>query len=123
RADSRARVARGRLLVDRDRRREPVDRVDVGLLHHLQELSRVRGERLDVAPLAFGVDRVEGERGLPRAGQPGDADQGVPRQADGEVLEIVLAGAGYDDLVGGHESSLASAPDGTYVRLDRCGGS
>ncbi|HUH20637.1 MAG TPA: hypothetical protein VLZ09_02115, partial [Gaiellaceae bacterium] len=41
RADRRARVPRRRLLVDRDRRREPVDRVDVRLLHHLQELARV----------------------------------------------------------------------------------
>ena len=41
-ADRRARVARGRLLVDRDRGAEAVDRVDVRLLHHLQELARVR---------------------------------------------------------------------------------
>ena len=74
-ADGRARVARGRLLVDRDRRREPVDRVDVGLLHHLQELARVRGEALDVAALALGVDRVEGERRLAGAREPGDADE------------------------------------------------
>jgi hypothetical protein len=60
-ADRRARVARGRLLVDRDRRREPVDRVDVRLLHHLQELARVSRERLHVAPLALGIDRVEGQ--------------------------------------------------------------
>ena len=72
RAHRRARVPRGRLLVDRDRRREPVDRVHVRLLHHLQELARVGGERLDVAPLALRVDRVEGERGLPGAGEPGD---------------------------------------------------
>ena len=37
-ADGRARVAAGGLLVDRDRRGEAVDRVDVRLLHHLQEL-------------------------------------------------------------------------------------
>ena len=67
RADRRARVARGRLLVDRDRRREPVDRVDVGLLHHLEELARVRRERLDVAALPLRVDRVERERRLARA--------------------------------------------------------
>ncbi len=49
RADGRPRVARSRLLVDRDRRREPVDRVDVRLLHHLQELACVRGERVVLA--------------------------------------------------------------------------
>jgi hypothetical protein len=65
RADGRARIPRSRLLVDRDRRREPVDRVHVGLLHHLQELPRVCGQRLDVAPLPLRVDRVERERRLP----------------------------------------------------------
>ena len=109
-ADGRARVPRGRLLVDRDRRREAVDRVDVGLLHHLQELARVGRERLDVAPLPLGVDRVEGERGLPGARQPGDADERVPRQADGDVLEVVLAGAVNDKLVGGHRGQSSPAP-------------
>ena len=61
RAHGRARVPRGRLLVDGDRRREPVDRVHVRLLHHLEELARVRRQRLDVPTLALGIDRVEGE--------------------------------------------------------------
>ena len=64
--DGRARIARGRLLLDRNRRRESLDRIDVRLLHLLQELARVGRERLDVAPLAFGVNRVEGERRLAR---------------------------------------------------------
>ena len=63
-ADRRARVAAGGLLVDRDRRGEPVDRVDVGFLHHLEELPGVGAQALDVAPLAFRVDRVEGKAGL-----------------------------------------------------------
>ena len=61
-ADGRARIPRGRLLVDRDRRAQPVDVVDVGLLHHLKELAGVGRERLDVAALPLRVDRVEGER-------------------------------------------------------------
>ena len=97
RADRRARVARGRLLVDRDRRREAVDRVDVRLLHQAEELARVGGERLDVAALPLGVDRVEGEARLARAGEPGDHDQRVAGQLDVDVLEVVLAGAGDDD--------------------------
>ncbi len=100
RADRRARVARGRLLVDRDRRREPVDRVDVGLLHHLEELARVGGERLDVAALALGVDRVEREARLARAREAGDADERVARQRDRDVLEVVLARAVNDEVVG-----------------------
>ena len=90
RADGRARVARGRLLVDRDRRREPLDRVDVGLLHQAEELARVGRERLDVAPLALGVDRVEGKARLAGAREPGDHDQRVARQLNVDVLEVVL---------------------------------
>ena len=75
RADGRARVAGGRLLVDRDRRRQALDEVDVGLVHLAEELPRVRRQRLDVAPLALGEDRVEGQAGLARPGQPGEHDQ------------------------------------------------
>src|SRR5215204_2086508 len=101
-ADRRARVARGRLLVDRDRRREAVDRVDVGLLHHLEELARVGGEALDVPPLTFGVDRVEGQGRLSGAAEAGDADQLVPRQPDGDVLEVVLPRAVNYEFIRGH---------------------
>ena len=70
-------------------------RVDVGLLHLLEELPGVGGERLDVAALALGVDGVEGERGLARAGQPGDDHQLVARDLDVDVLEVVLARAAH----------------------------
>ena len=91
RADGRARVLRRRLLLDGDRRRQAVDLVDVRLLHHLEELARVGRERLDVAALAFGVDRVEGERRLAGARQAGEDDQLVARDRQVDVLEIVLA--------------------------------
>ena len=98
RADRRARVARGRLLVDRDRRRQPLDRVDVGLVHLAQELPGVRRQRLDVATLALGVDRVERQRRLPGPRQPGDHGQRVPRNRHRHVLEIVLAGTRDDEF-------------------------
>ena len=69
RADRRARVLGGRLLVDRDRRGQPLDEVDVGLVHLAEELPGVRRQRLDVAALALGEDRVEGEARLAGAGQ------------------------------------------------------
>ena len=90
-AHRRARVVRGRLLLDRDRRREPLDQVDVGLLHELQELPRVRRQRFDVAALAFRVQRVERERALAGAGETGDDDQPVARQIEVDVLEVVRA--------------------------------
>ena len=94
-----ARVARRRLLVDRDGRREALDAVDVGLVHLPQELAGVGRQRLDVAPLPLGVDRVEGERRLARARQAGDHDEAVARQRQRDVLQVVLAGAGDDDGV------------------------
>ena len=63
-ADGRTRVARRALLVNRDGRREPVDGINVGLLHLPKELARVRREALNVASLTFGVDGVEGEARL-----------------------------------------------------------
>ncbi len=103
RADGGARILRRRLLLDRDRRREPVDLVDVGLLHHLQELARIGGKQLHVAALALGVDRVEGERGFSRAGEPRHHDQAVARQVDVDVLEIMFARpADGDDFARAH---------------------
>jgi hypothetical protein len=72
--------------------------LDVGLLHHLEELPRVGGQALDVAPLALGVDRVERQARLARAGEPGDHDQRVARQIDVDPLEIVLARAADGDV-------------------------
>ena len=87
-----------RALLDRDRRRQPLDRVDVGLAHLLEELPRVGGERLDVAPLPLGVERVEGERRLARARQAGDHDQPIARDPHVEVGEVVLARAADLDV-------------------------
>ena len=91
-ADRRARVVRRRLLFDRDRGREPFDVVDVGLFHDRQELPRIGRQRFDVAALALGVDRVEGEGGLARARQPGDDDQPVARQVEVDAAQVVRAG-------------------------------
>ena len=92
-ADRRAGVAAGPLLVDRDGRGEPVDVVDVRLLHLPEELAGVGGETFDVATLPFGENGVEGQRALARPGKPGEDDELVTRDVDVDVLEIVLPGA------------------------------
>ena len=97
RADGRARVVRGRLLLDRDRRRQALDQVDVGLLHELQELARVGRQRLDVAALPFGVERVEGERGLARTREPRDHDEAVARDVEADIAQVVRARAADAD--------------------------
>ena len=62
RADGRARRLDRAALVDRDRRQDAVDALDLRLLHAVEELARVGGEALDVAALALGVEDVERER-------------------------------------------------------------
>ena len=105
RADRRARVAAAPFWSMQMAGREPVDLVDVRLLHLAEELAGIGGQALDVAALALGVDGVEGKAGLAAAGQAGDHDQPVARQLDGDVLEVVFAGAANDDDVLGHCTS------------------
>ena len=77
-ADGGPRVADAVLLADRNRRRDAVDAVDVRLLHPLEELPGVGRQRLDVAPLPFGVDRVEGQRRLARPAHAGQRRPACP---------------------------------------------
>ena len=97
RGDRRSGVPDAVLLADGDGRRHAVDGVDVGLLHPLQELAGVGRQRLDVPPLALGVNRVEGERRLPRAADAGDDGQASVRQLETDVLQVVGAGPADDD--------------------------
>ena len=69
RADRRARVAVRRLLVDRHRGAQALDEVDVRAIDLAEELAGVRAQRLDVAALALGEDRVERETRLSGAAQ------------------------------------------------------
>jgi MFS family permease len=81
---------RGRLLLDGNGRRQPLDVVHVGLFHHRQELPRVGGQGLHVAALALGVEAgVEGQRGLAGAGQAGDHDQLVAGQIEVDILRML----------------------------------
>ncbi len=91
RCDGRAWICPGAPLFDRDRRRESFDEIDVRFFHLIEELPGVGGEAFHVAALSFGIERVEGERRLPRAAQARDNDQFLPRNLDVEILEIVLA--------------------------------
>ncbi len=101
RRDDRARIARGRVLLDGDRRRETLDLLHVRLAQTVQELPRVGGKRLDVAPLALCVKRVEGERGLATAREARDDRQGVPGYRHVHAAQVVFARA-LDDYVAGH---------------------
>ena len=82
----RARVPVRRLLVNGNGRRKAGDGLDVRLVHLSQELSRVGGKRLHVAPLPFRVNGLEGKRGLARTGETRQHHQFVPRNVHVQML-------------------------------------
>ncbi len=88
-ADSGPGIVAAGFLFDTDCRRKAVDVVDVRFFHHRQKLSRIGGQRFDVPSLTLGVQRVEGERGLSRPGEPGDHDQPVAWNVEVDVLEVM----------------------------------
>src|SRR5262249_10596913 len=90
--------------------------VHIRLFHLLQELTRVRRERLHVAALTLGVDRVERERRLARARQPGDDDELASRNLEVDGLEDVLARAPADDAIAVHGPTMIRLPAGVAQR-------
>jgi hypothetical protein len=76
-----------------------VPTVERGLLvgHLGHETLRIAGQRLHVAPLAFGVDGVERQARLAGSRQAGDDHQAVARNLERDVLEVVDACALYGD--------------------------
>ena len=103
RADGRAGIVAGRFLRDRDRRAEAADVVDLGLRHLAEELAGEGGQTFHVAPLAFGVKRIERERAFAGAGNAGQANELVSRQGHVDAAEVVLASALDDDIGSGHQ--------------------
>ena len=90
-------------LLDGDGGRQALDRLDVGLLHLVEELARVRGEALHVLALPLGEDGVEGQRALAAARDAGHHHQAVARDGQVHRLQVVLARAADADAaeVGG----------------------
>ena len=120
RADGRARVAAGRLLLDRDGRREAFDALHVRLLHQLEELAGIGRQRFHIAALALGIDRVEGERGFAGARQARHHHKLTARDVHVDVLEIVFLGAAHADEGGfghGRSGSLGRKDGKRFYRL------
>ncbi|MND56580.1 hypothetical protein D3C80_476890 [compost metagenome] len=122
-ADRRARVARRRLLFDRDRRRQAFDLVDIRLLHHFQKLAGIGRQAFDITALAFRIDRVEGKRGLARSGKAGHHDQRIAGQVEIDALQVMLArAANGNGLEFAHRHAFGEAHlggfEGPYVVID-----
>jgi hypothetical protein len=82
-------------------------------------LPRIGRQRLDIAPLAFGVDRIEGERRLARPADAGDDDQLADRERDVDVLEVMRARAADNEIGGGSNSPLRDGIGHAYCALFR----
>src|SRR5581483_3160296 len=106
----RTRVTGSVLLPDGNGGRDPVNQVSIRLLDALQELPRVRRQRLDIPPLPLGVKGLEGERRRPRSRHSGDYRQRVMGYFEVDVLEVVDARAPNDDGFRGHQMSRKQPP-------------
>jgi hypothetical protein len=97
--DGRSRIRRHGLLVDGDGRTQARDLVDVRLILEFQELAGVRRQALHVAALSLGVDGVEGQARFSGTGKTGHDHELVLGNVDGDVLQVVRAGAADADDV------------------------
>ncbi len=94
RPDGTARAAACGFLIDRNRRAESFDGIDIRTFHLVEKLTGVGGQRFHIAALPFRVDRVERERGLPGPAQSGNHGQRISRNADADIPKVMLTGAG-----------------------------
>ena len=109
RAHCGTRATAGGLLLDRNGGTEPVNGVHVRTFHLVEELAGVGGKRLYIAALTLGVNGVKGQRGLAGSAQAGDDSQGVTRDFDVYILEIMLARPAYRNLGNRHEKTDVTA--------------
>ena len=72
--------------------------VHLRLLHLLEELAGVGRKGFHVTPLALRVDRVEGEGGLPGAGNAREHGHPVPGDGHGQVVQVMFPRPAHGDL-------------------------
>ena len=89
----RPRVARGDFLRDGDGRRNTGNLFDRRLAHAPQELPGERGDALRITALPFREKRVEGQRTLAAARDPGHDHQFAARDIQVDVFQIVDPGS------------------------------
>ena len=93
-----ARIARADLLLYGYGRRQAAYEAGGGLGHAPQKLAGVGRERLHVAPLPLGIERIECERRLARAREPGDDGHAPARYLHVDAPEIVDAHPARRDI-------------------------
>ena len=88
-------VVPGGLLLDGNDRAQAADLLHLGLLEDAHEVLGVRRQGVHVPPLAFGVDRIERQRGLSAAGKARHDDELPAGEVHVDVLQIVRLRAPY----------------------------
>ena len=86
-------------LFDRHRRRDAIDRVDVGARGRLHELARISVQRFQISPLPLAEYDVEGQRRLAAPGDAGNHGELAARQRHVDVPEIVFARVMHADRI------------------------
>ena len=102
RADRGARGTHRVRLIDGNGGGHALHLVDCRLVHAVEKLARVRRESLDIAALAFGVERVEHQARLARAAGAGDHRHLAGADVEVDVLQVMLACAANTNKAGGH---------------------
>ncbi len=87
------------LLIDGDSWREAINMVNIGLLHFVQKLTGIGGQRLNVPALTFSKYSIEGKAAFARTRKPGDNNKFVTGYDNIDVFQIMLAGATNNNVV------------------------
>ena len=87
----------GVVVRDGDRGRDAVDPLGLRLIELFEKLARVGREAFDVAPLPFGVERVEGHAGFAAAGDAAEHDEPAMRQIEIDLPQVVDGHAAESD--------------------------
>ena len=99
-ADGRSAAPGGHFLFDGDGRGQVVNAIDVWFFEPACELPNVSTQGLDIAPLAFRVQCVEGEGALSGSAQARHHGQGPQGQIDVHIFQVVDTGAADADDTG-----------------------
>ncbi len=81
-----ARVAGHHLLFNGDGRADADDPIHIRLFQPPHELPRITAQAFHIAPLAFGIERIEGQTALSTSAQSGDHHQFAPWNIHTDVL-------------------------------------
>ena len=104
-----------------ERGRQAFDGVHFRHADLLDQAPRVRRDRLEIAPLRFGVQRAECQRRFARSGHAGEDDQRIARNLHIDVFQIVFASAahpyesGEDGFFGRWRCRASFVMDGVHI--------